>query len=277
MSDIKKLLEAMDSMSAAEKKSTGPKWPGYWRGKDSANKSRKKMVGDGGTAESVEESQNLLKELTQVINKNPVRRDLFQEWAEFKEGFTDTVKSTADKIVSAGSATRDALSGVVDSMPSIPRPFDEIEVAKDIKKGQAAYPSPKNDWRNTDKKEKSTSKNEDKKTPATQDLEEQQFFEYGAAGSGIGNDTATNPAEVFAKGQERRANKDQVAGQISGLVAQLQGARRQLADLNKGFPQGANPVEKAMSLQQMQGQKGGVKQQIEDLSSQIAQLRQQAM
>lgn len=54
MSDIKKLLEAMDSMSAAEKKPTGPKWPGYWKGTDSAKKSRSRMVGSG-AAESVEE------------------------------------------------------------------------------------------------------------------------------------------------------------------------------------------------------------------------------
>ena len=54
MSDIKKLLEAMDSMSAAEKKPTGPKWPSYWKGTDSAKKSRSRMVGSG-AAESVEE------------------------------------------------------------------------------------------------------------------------------------------------------------------------------------------------------------------------------
>lgn len=192
MSDIKKLLEAIDTMSSAEKKPTGPRWPGYLKGTDSAAKSRKRMVGDGAATESVEESENFLKELGQVINNNPVKRDLFQEWHEYN-------------------------------------------------------------------------------------LEENVVSEYGAPGSGIGNDTATNPAEVFARGQERKSQKDQLAGQVSGLVAQLQGARRQLADLNKGFPQGASPVEKAMSLQQMQAQKIGVKQQIEDLSSQITQLRQQAI
>jgi hypothetical protein len=113
-----------------------------------------------------------------------------------------------------------------------------------------------------------------------EDLEEslrQQFAEYGAPGSAIGNDTATNPAEVFAKGQQEKANKDQIKGQISGLVAQMQGARAQLADMNKAFPQGANPVEKAMSLQQMSAQKVGIQRQIEDLASQIAALRQQAI
>lgn len=186
MSDIKNLLEKIASMDSAEHKPTGPKWPGYWRGKDSAKKSRSRMVGDGGAAESVEESKNFLKELSQVANSNPVRRDLFTEWNSYK------------------------------------------------------------------------------------------LDEYGAPGSAIGNDTATNPAEVFAKGQERKMAKQQVRDQILGLVGQLQGARSELASLNKQFPQGANPVEKAMALQQMSGQKIGIKKQIESLSAQIAQLRQQA-
>jgi len=374
MSDMKNLLEKMDAMSAAERKPTGPKWPGYLKGTDSAKKSRSRMVGDGGAAESVEESQNLLKELTQVINENPVRRDLFQEWVEFKEGFTDTVKSTADKIVSAGSATRDALSGVIDSMPSIPRPFDEIEVAKDIKKGQAAYPSPKNDGRKTDKKvqedngwgqetinvqmqhprgipksaldyndpdvqffhkykdgrEKEVPKGSPdyneywrkvtgREDPITQELvrgiqnprkpgpeykvldpdsiqdikipgpnkgqykspmdrkymSDEPITEYGAPGSGISSEPGA--AEDKAAKDQMRAGKQQIKDQVTGLVAQLQGARAELAGLNKQFPQGANPVEKAMSLQQMSGQKIGIKKNIENLSAQIAALRQQAI
>jgi hypothetical protein len=192
MSDIKNLLESMDAMSAAERKPTGPKWPGYLKGTDSAKKIRSRMVGDGGAAESVEESENFLKELDRVINENPVRRDLFQEWTEYK-------------------------------------------------------------------------------------LVEDNILEYGAPGSAIGNDTATNPAEVFAKGQERKATKEQTRGQIAGLVAQITGLRRQLADLNKQFPQGANPVEKAMSLQQMTAQRNGIKSQIVDLAKQISDLRQQAI
>ena len=414
-------------MSAAERKPTGPKWPGYLKGTDSAKKIRGRMVGDGGTDESVEESENFLKELNQVINENPVRRNLFQEWTEFKEGFDDSIKSAADKIVAAGSATRDALGGVVNAIPSIPRPFDEKEVAKGL---QAQNTQPKSDWRNTDKKTKTTGNNEGKETPAidnkeiktkksndksgsgvttdtpskyptktdipkrelpkntstvigeaepadsdegeevtvvmkrpanvtdydkiefihrykdgreepvphgsyyhnkwyrtftgketpmtqelikglqepvkrgkefvprepdtTQDIKvpgqdkgryraplpnwketDPAISEYGAPGSGIGNDTATNPAEVFAKGQQEKATKDQTRGQISGLVAQIVGLRNQLADLNQQFPQGANPVEKAMSLQQMTAQRNGIKSQIVDLARQISDLRQQ--
>jgi hypothetical protein len=192
MSDIKKLLEAMDNMAAAEKKPTGPKWPGYWQGKDSAKKSRTKMVGDGGAAESVEESENFLKELGQTINSNPVKRDLFQEWYEYN-------------------------------------------------------------------------------------LEENFVAEYGAPGSAIGNDTARNPAEEFAKNQERKAGKQQIQDQLRGLQAELQAARAQMAALNQQFPQGANPVEKTMMLQQMSAQKIQIKKQIEGLVKQIAVLRQQAI
>jgi len=192
MSDIKNLLEKMDAMSAAERKPTGPKWPGYLKGTDSAKKSRSRMVGDGGTSESVEESENFLKELDQFLNENPVQRNLFQEWYEYK-------------------------------------------------------------------------------------LDEDTVSEYGAPGSGIGNDTARNPAEEFAKAQERKVNKQNIQGQIASLVAQLQAARAQLADLNQQFPQGANPVEKTMVLQQMNAQKIQIKKQIEDLTKQIAQLRQQAI
>lgn len=193
MSEIKNLLEKMDAMSAAERKPTGPKWPGYLKGTDSAKKIRSKMVGDGGAAESVEESESFLKELNQIINSNPVKRDLFQEWHEYKL------------------------------------------------------------------------------------IEENIVAEYGAPGSGIGNDTARNPAEEFAKGQERKAAKQQVQSQIADLIAQLQAARAQLAELNQQFPQGANPVEKTMMLQQMSAQKIQIKKQIEDLTKQIAALRQQAV
>ncbi len=422
MSDIKNLLEKMDAMSSAERKPTGPKWPGYLKGTDSAKKTRGRMVGDG-AAESVEESESFLKELTQVINSNPVKRDLFREWSEFKEGFNDSVRSAADKIVAAGSATRDALSGVVDA---IPRPFDEKTYQDRVVKN----PENKADWRTTDKKVKPTSNNEGKETPATYnkdsktkksndeyrpgvttdspskhptktdipkrelpkntstvvgesepadseegeevtvvmkrpanvtDYDKIQFIhrfkdgreepvphgsyyhdkwyrtftgketpmtqelikglqapvkrgkefipqepdtvqdikipgqdkgryraplpnwqetdgpitEYGAPGSGISGEPGA--AEDKAQKDQTRAGKQQARDQVTGLVAQLQGARAELAGLNKQFPQGANPVEKAMSLQQMAGQKIGIKKNIENLSAQIAALRQQAI
>jgi hypothetical protein len=165
MTDIRKLLESMDAMAAAERKPTGPRWPGYLKGTDSAKKSRSRMVGDGGAAESVEE------DIESVLRK--------------------------------------------------------------------------------------------------------QFMEYGAPGSGITGEPGA--AEDKAAKEQVRAGKQQIRDQVAGLTAQLQGARAQFADMNQAFPQGANPVEKAMSMQQMSAQKIGVKQQIENLSAQIAALRQQAI
>jgi len=165
MSDIKNLLEKMDAMSAAERKPTGPKWPGYLKGTDSAKKIRSRMVGDGGSSESVEE------DVESILRK--------------------------------------------------------------------------------------------------------QFMEYGAPGSGISGEPGA--AEVNAQKAEMRAGKQQIRDQIAGLVPQLQGARSQLAALNQQFPQGASPVEKAMTMQQINSQKIAVKKQIEDLSAQISALRQQAI
>lgn len=165
MSDLRSLLEKMDAMATAERKPTGPKWPGYLKGTDSAKKVRSKMVGDGGTAESVEE------DVESVLRK--------------------------------------------------------------------------------------------------------QFMEYGAPGSGISGEPGA--AEDKAQKDQIRMGKQQIKDQIVGLVAQLQGARSQLAALNQQFPQGATPVEKAMTLQQINSQKIAVKQQIEDLTAQIAAMRQQAI
>jgi hypothetical protein len=165
MSDIKNLLEKMDAMSAAERKPTGPKWPGYLKGTDSAKKIRSRMVGDGGASESVEE------DVESILRK--------------------------------------------------------------------------------------------------------QFMEYGAPGSGISGEPGA--AEDKAQKDQVRAGKQQVRDQIAGLVPQLQGARSQLAALNQQFPQGASPVEKAMTMQQINSQKIAVKRQIEDLSAQISALRQQAI
>jgi len=312
MSNIKNLLEKMDSMSSAERKPTGPKWPGYWRGKDSAKKSRSRMVGDG-AAESVEESNSLLKELSQVINSNPVKRDLFQEWQEYKQDLevNEGIEIHADPndptnihgweiIVPPGhiqgvdkriqlkkysgawyDEVRKITGGYAPQSPQAEKMFQQLKQnlennpyqpgsAKEFKPEEPKQPQdvmvPPADPRNP--KGLRWPEWGENETPIS---------EYGAPGSGIGNDTARNPAEEFAKAQERKAGKQQIQGQIAALVAQITGLRRQLADINKQFPQGANPVEKTMSLQQMTAQRNDIKRQIADLVKQVAELRRQAM
>jgi hypothetical protein len=106
---------------------------------------------------------------------------------------------------------------------------------------------------------------------------DQYLAEYGAQGSAIGNDTGMTNADRVAQAQQKNAGNQEIKNQVAGLVAQVTGARAQIAQLNKQFPQGANPVEKAMALRDMQGQRIGLQNQIEDLTSQIAALRQQAI
>lgn len=101
--------------------------------------------------------------------------------------------------------------------------------------------------------------------------------EYGAQGSAIGNDTGITNADRVAMAQQKNAGKAEIKNQIAVLVSQINGARAQLAGLNRSFPQGANPVEKAMALKDIQSQKIGIQSQIEDLSAQLASLRTQAL
>ena len=77
MSDIRRLLEKMDSMSSAEKNLTGPKFPGYWKGTDAASKAKAKMV--GGAEESI------IKDLHNTAKKKVSEWTLEEDWKQFKE------------------------------------------------------------------------------------------------------------------------------------------------------------------------------------------------
>lgn len=102
---------------------------------------------------------------------------------------------------------------------------------------------------------------------------DQYLAEFGAPGSGIGNDVSITPQDQVAQRQQQAAGKAEAQGQVNDLLAQIQGARSQLAAINKQFPQGANPVEKAMTMRDMQSQKVQLGRQIEDLMSQVAAAR----
>lgn len=76
MSDIKKLLESIDSMSQAASKPTGPKFPGYWRRHDSASKAKSRMV--GGAQESI------IKELDKTAKETTTKRTLEKKLENLK-------------------------------------------------------------------------------------------------------------------------------------------------------------------------------------------------
>ena len=109
------------------------------------------------------------------------------------------------------------------------------------------------------------------------DEEDDIVAEWGASGTAVGpgNDDA-DPMEIAAQRAQQVAGKSEQQNQLAGLIGQVNGARSQLADLNTQFPQGANPVEKAMSMQQASAQKVQLGRQIEDLMTQVAALRSQA-
>ena len=88
MSQMRRLLEAVDSMSKVADKPTGPKFPGYWKGDMPAAKARDKMV--GGCEESI------LKTLSKAAKDNKIVRKLKEDFAEFQKDTevnpTDTIK-----------------------------------------------------------------------------------------------------------------------------------------------------------------------------------------
>ena len=112
MSDIKKLLETMDRMSAAERKPAGPKFPGYWKGTDPASKAKDKMV--GGAEESI------IKDLHSTAKERVTEWQLQEKYARFKE--QDSKAYTGiDPIVrqrmGMPPATADEIKSYVDKNP----------------------------------------------------------------------------------------------------------------------------------------------------------------
>jgi len=75
MSQMRRLLEAVDSMSKASKKSTGPKFPGYWEGDMPASKARDKMVGGC--------EENVIKELAKEAKSKRIEWRLAEAYKNF--------------------------------------------------------------------------------------------------------------------------------------------------------------------------------------------------
>lgn len=83
MKDILSRLDQINessTMKSAAKKSTGPKFPGYWKGTDPASQAKNKMV--GGSAE-----ESIIRDLEKALVENPRANvhQLMREFTEFKE------------------------------------------------------------------------------------------------------------------------------------------------------------------------------------------------
>jgi hypothetical protein len=70
-----KLARIDESMKSDAKKSTGPKFPGYWKGTDKASQAKNKMV--GGAAE-----ESIIKDLERALTESPAR-DLREEYKRY--------------------------------------------------------------------------------------------------------------------------------------------------------------------------------------------------
>ena len=131
MSDMRHLLETVTKFAGEPEQKPGDQVRG---GEPMPRKGTKKHPHAG----RLVGGESILRELEQQIVEGQVERRL-------REEFSSTVKSAADKIVAAGSATRDALSSAVDA---IPRPFDE----KTYQDRVVQKPETKTDWRKIDTK-----------------------------------------------------------------------------------------------------------------------------
>ena len=79
--DMKKLLEAIDSMQTAAKQSNGPKFTGYWKGNDKRTPSDKMVGGDEEQEESVK--PGMMKELSKVVTEKSKEWELAEAYQEF--------------------------------------------------------------------------------------------------------------------------------------------------------------------------------------------------
>jgi LysM repeat protein len=110
MSDIKKLLETMDRMSTVERKPSGPKFPGYWKGTDPASKAKDKMV--GGCEESI------IKDLNKISKEKVTEWQLQEKFDKFKEQQSYTgIDPTVRQRMGMPAATADEIRSYIEKNP----------------------------------------------------------------------------------------------------------------------------------------------------------------
>jgi hypothetical protein len=118
MSDIQKSLFIIETMSTAEKKPTGPKFPGYWKGTDPASAAKNKMVGG-----SEEQQESVLGELDKAAKDSVIRRTLEEKFKAFKE------QDTATKPVEGpGGAAFGVYPQAISKKPATPTTMDPKDI-----------------------------------------------------------------------------------------------------------------------------------------------------
>ena len=111
--DLRNLLGKLDqlsegTMASAEKKPRGPKFTGKMKGTDPASAAKDKYVGS-----SMEES--IFKELEAALKKEPEKRNLMREFAEYKKSLVEDAESLniGDPVIIAGPVMYEGSTGEI--------------------------------------------------------------------------------------------------------------------------------------------------------------------
>ena len=105
---MRRLIESMDSISKAAKKSTGPKFPGYWKGTDTAAKARDRMVGD----------ESIIPGLAKQAKEKTLEWRLEEAYYQFKEeGEYTGIDPIVRQRMGMQAATQDEIRSYLDKNP----------------------------------------------------------------------------------------------------------------------------------------------------------------
>jgi len=109
MSDMRRLIESMDSISKAAKKPTGPKFPGYWKGTDTAAQARDKMVGSS--------QESVIPELAKHAKEKTLEWHIEESYKQFKEQEYSGIDPVVRQRMGMQPATQGEIQSYLDKNP----------------------------------------------------------------------------------------------------------------------------------------------------------------
>jgi len=104
---MRRLIESMDSISKAATKPTGPKFPGYWKGRDSADKSRDRMVGD----------ESIIPSLAKQAKEKTLEWQIEESYKQFKEQEYTGIDPIVRQRMGMQPATQGQIQSYLDKNP----------------------------------------------------------------------------------------------------------------------------------------------------------------
>lgn len=104
---MRRLIESMDSISKAAKKPTGPKFPGYWKGTDTAAQARDKMVG----------GESVIPELAKHAKEKTLEWQIEESYKQFKEQDYTGIDPIVRQRMGMQPATQGEIQSYLDKNP----------------------------------------------------------------------------------------------------------------------------------------------------------------